>query len=279
MQELFDRGHVYIAVPPLYLVKLGQQETYLVKDSQLEELLVREKFPDLEVTARDGTAVKLTETKYARFQKALADFSGWSARLRSDFGADAADFVITRGVIESEAKTPAEVAKLAESLPAEGYELSVLRAAADGVQIKVVETETSAAYDVTIPSELLVSPVYDHVRRTHERLREVTGGLPPFTLKLGKHTADAATFEHLRDRAIELAKEGIQLSRFKGLGEMNYQQLWDTTMDPQRRMLVRVDVEDASRADMWFSRLMGDEVEPRRVFIEQNAQDVRFLDV
>src|SRR5204862_4005590 len=86
MQELFDRGHVYIAVPPLYLVKLGQQETYLVKDSQLEELLVREKFPDLEVTDREGTAVKLTETRYSRFQKALTDFGGWSARLRPDFG-------------------------------------------------------------------------------------------------------------------------------------------------------------------------------------------------
>ena len=218
MQQLFDRGHVYIAVPPLYLAKFGQQETYLVKEAQLEELLVREKFPDLEVTARDGTVVKLTETKYARFQRALADFSGWSARLRSDFGAEAADFVITRGAVESDAATPAEVAKLTESLPAEGYELSVLHADADGVQIRVVETETSAAHEATIPSELLVSPIYGHVRRTHERLREVTGGLPPFTLKLGKHTADAATYEHLRDRAIELAKEGIQLSRFKEIG-------------------------------------------------------------
>jgi DNA gyrase subunit B len=279
MQELFDRGHVYIAVPPLYLAKFGQQETYLVKEAQLEELLVREKFPDLEIAARDGTAVKLTETKYARFQKALADFSGWSARLRSDFGSEAADFVITRGAVESEAKTPVEVAKLVESLPADGYELTVLHTDSDEVQIKIVETETSAAHDVTVPSELLASSIYEHVRRTHERLREVTGGLPPFTLKLGKHTAIADTFEHLRDRAVELAKEGIQLSRFKGLGEMNHHQLWETTMDPQRRMLVRVDVEDASRADMWFSRLMGDEVEPRRLFIEQNAQDVRFLDV
>ena len=279
MQELFDRGHVYIAVPPLYLAKFGQQETYLVKEAQLEELLVREKFPDLEIAARDGTTVKLTETKYARFQKALGDFSGWSARLRSDFGSEAADFVIARGAVESEAKTPAEVAKLAESLPADGYELTVLHAGPDAVQIKIVETETSAAHEVTVPSGLLASPVYEHVRRTHERLREVTGGLPPFTLKLGKHAATADTFERLRDRAFELAKEGIQLSRFKGLGEMNHQQLWETTMDPQRRMLVRVDVEDASRADMWFSRLMGDEVEPRRLFIEQNAQDVRFLDV
>ena len=91
--------------------------------------------------------------------------------------------------------------------------------------------------------------------------------------------AEAETFEGLRDRAVELTKEGIQISRFKGLGEMNYKQLWDTTMDPARRILIRVDVEDASRADLWFSRLMGDQVEPRKDFIEQNARDVRFLDV
>ena len=78
---------------------------------------------------------------------------------------------------------------------------------------------------------------------------------------------------------IDLAKEGIQVSRFKGLGEMNPSELWDTTMDPARRMLVRVEVEDASNADRIFSMLMGDQVEPRREFIEQNAKDVRFLDV
>ena len=76
MQELFDRGHVYIAVPPLYLVKLGQQETYLVKDAQLEELLVRERFPDIEIASRDGAAIKLTEARYGRFQRALARVRG-----------------------------------------------------------------------------------------------------------------------------------------------------------------------------------------------------------
>ena len=122
----------------------------------------------------------------------------------------------------------------------------MLDVSSEAVRVKVVEVETSAAHEVAVPRELLESPIYAHVRRTHERLREVTGGLPPFTLKLGKKDAAAETFEALRDRALELAKEGIQISRFKGLGEMNHEQLWDTTMDPARRMLIRVDVEDAS---------------------------------
>jgi DNA gyrase subunit B len=130
-----------------------------------------------------------------------------------------------------------------------------------------------------IPTELLASPIYQSVRRTYRRLGETVGDLPPFTLALGKKRAKAQTFDELRGAALELAKEGLQISRFKGLGEMNHGQLWDTTMDPARRMLIRVDVEDASAADLWFSRLMGDQVEPRREFIEQNATDVKFLDV
>jgi DNA gyrase subunit B len=279
MQELFDRGHVYIAVPPLYLVKLGNQETYLVKDTQLEELLVREKFSQIEIESREGTAIKLTEARYGRFQRALSEFEGWLARLRSDYGSGAADFVVTHRLVEDDAGTPEAVAKLIESAPPNGYAFSVLDSDPDVVRVKVVETETSAAHEVAVPRELLESPIYANVRRTYERLREITGGLPPFSLSLGKKRADAQTFEALRDSAVDLAKEGIQISRFKGLGEMNHQQLWDTTMDPKRRILIRVDVEDASAADLWFSRLMGDQVEPRREFIEQNARDVKFLDV
>jgi len=98
-------------------------------------------------------------------------------------------------------------------------------------------------------------------------------------LQLGKKVEHAETFEALRARALDLAKHGMQITRFKGLGEMNVDELWQTTMDPVRRLLIRADVEDDSAADLWFSRLMGDEVEPRREFIEANALDVRFLDV
>jgi DNA gyrase subunit B len=83
----------------------------------------------------------------------------------------------------------------------------------------------------------------------------------------------------LRARALDLAKEGIQVGRFKGLGEMDADELAMTTMDPSRRLLVRVTVDDAAAADLVFSTLMGDQVEPRREFIEQNAKDVKFLDV
>src|SRR5256884_9982691 len=114
---------------------------------------------------------------------------------------------------------------------------------------------------------------------THARRGRLIGALPPFSLKYGKQSIEALTFEALREGALTLAKSGIQITRFKGLSEMNATELWRTTMDPARRMIVRVDVDDAAAADLWFSRLMGDEVEPRRAFIEQNALEVKNLDV
>jgi len=278
MPELFERGHVYIAVPPLYLARLGNQQTYLEKESQLEELLVRERFGDLEIQARDNATVKLTENRYARFARTLSEYVGWAARLRSDFGPQAADFVLSHRLVESDAMSAADAVKAIASAAPNGYRLEP---EADGEQLKirVVEVETSAMHNVVVPAELFASPIYDRVRKTYARLADIVGGLPPYSLKYGKRSLEALTFEELRDGALTLAKSGIQITRFKGLSEMNATELWATTMDPGRRMLIRVDVEDAAAADLWFSRLMGDEVEPRRLFIEQNALDVKNLDV
>jgi DNA gyrase subunit B len=278
MEELFERGHVYIAVPPLYLVKLGNQQSYLEKESQLEDLLVRERFPALQIAARGGEAVKLTESRFGRFQRALNEYQGWSARLRSDFGGQAADFVIDHGLVETEATTPAAAAKEIAKQSVNGYQLEP-DAGPDALRIRVVEVETSATTNVVVPADLFSSPIYENVRKAYARLGDILGGLPPFTVQYGKDESRVERFEALRGRAFELAKRGIQITRFKGLGEMNASELWATTMDPSKRMLVRVDVDDAAAADLWFSRLMGDEVEPRREFIEQNALDVRFLDV
>jgi DNA gyrase subunit B len=278
MRELFEYGHIYIAVPPLYKVKLGNQEFYFEKESQLEELLVRERFGDLEVRDRAGSDVKLTEARWKRFTGALAEFEGWSARLRADFGPHASDLVVSHRLVELDIATPAAAEKAIAALPPNGFKLSVLERNDQGLQVKVVEEETSAAQTIGLSAELLASPIYANLRRAYEKLVEVVGR-PPFSLTLGKHKAEPETFSGLRHEALELAREvGTQLSRYKGLGEMNPDQLWETTMDPQKRLMVRVDVEDASAADQLFSMLMGDQVEPRRLFIEENAKDA-FLDV
>jgi DNA gyrase subunit B len=279
LKPLFEHGHVYIAVPPLYKVKLGNQEFYFEKESQLEDLLVRERFGDLEVKDRDGAEVKLTEAKWKKFTAALTEFEGWFARLRSDYGHHAADLVIDRRLVELDAETPAELEQALGQQPANGHTVSVLERDEHGLRVKVVEEATSAAQTIALSAELLASPIYGYLRKSYARLAELMGS-PSFTLTLGKKSQTAPTFSELRSGCLSLAKEvGIQLSRYKGLGEMNDTQLWETTMDPARRLLVRVDVEDAHAADQLFSMLMGDQVEPRRIFIEENARDVKVLDV
>jgi DNA gyrase subunit B len=278
MPELIENGHVHIAVPPLYKVKLGNQEFYFEKDEQLEELLARERIPTVEISTRDGSALKLTESKWTRFTAALQQYEGYFARLRSDFGTAAAEVMVLHRLIEHDIESPGDIDGAIAAIGENGYALSLVEQLDEAFSIRVVETETSAARQVSVPVELLGSPVYARLRQAHAKLAEIVGA-PPFAVRVGKDDGVAETYGDLRARVLDAAKHGIQLSRFKGLGEMNAEQLWETTMDPANRLLLRVDVEDASAADQLFSMLMGDQVEPRRVFIEQNARNVKYLDV
>jgi DNA gyrase subunit B len=278
MPELIDGGFIYIAVPPLYKVKLGNQEFYFEKDAQLEDLLARERIPQVAVTDRTGGEVKFTEARWTRFTKEIGQYNGYSARLRSDFGNPAAELMIEHRLVEHEIEGPSDVARAIAEIAPNGYELASLDRGDDAFRIRLVQTETGTATNVTIPDELLASPIYQHVRKAYAKLAEIVG-LPPFTVTVGKEAETVETYDRLRTRVLDAAKAGIQLSRFKGLGEMNAEQLWETTMDPSKRLLIRVDVEDAAAADRLFSTLMGDQVEPRRLFIEQNARNVKFLDV
>jgi len=277
MPALFEQGHVYIAVPPLYKVKLGNQELYFEKDNQLEELLVRDRVKNILVSGRDGNDVSLSEAKYWKFARELETLDAWAAKLDSEFPNSAA-FALEHGLVEASVTSSKDVEALIAGLPANGYELSVDDRLDDRLRVKVVERETSSATFFDLSEAMLDSPTLASMRRAFSRVADAAG-LPPFDLTLGKHTARAHSFGELRRALVELAKEGIQISRFKGLGEMNPEQLWETTMDPAKRMLLRVDVDDAAAADQVFTMLMGDAVEPRREFIEQNAREVKFLDV
>jgi DNA gyrase subunit B len=256
-------------------VKIGSQQRYVEKESQLEDMLVRERVKDMDVTDRSGETHKLTEARYGRFTRVLHEFEGWVSRLREDFGPAAANFVVDHRLVEADA---IDVEGALAERDANGYELAITESDEDDTHVKVVERETGAAASVVVPSTLLTSPIYANARKTYARLVEIVGS-PPFDIAFGKKARHADTFGQLRSEALELAKEGIQVSRFKGLGEMDAEELADTTMDPANRMLIRVEVEDAAAADRMFSTLMGDQVEPRRQFIEQNAREVRFLDV
>jgi DNA gyrase subunit B len=278
MRELVERGHVYIAVPPLYRVKIGNQELYVEKESQFEELLVRERVKDMTIRDRTGAELTLTEARYGRFVRTLNEFEGWLQRLRADYGNLPADFVVKHRLVETDIVSADDIAAALGAMDPNGYEVSITGQTDGRVHAKVIERETSAASFVEVPADVFGSPVYAGLRRTYARLLEIVGS-PPFTIELGKKTREAETFETLRTEALDLAKEGIQVSRFKGLGEMNADELRDTTMDPAKRMLIQVQVEDETTAGDVFSKLMGDQVEPRRLFIEQNAKDVRFLDV
>ena len=277
MADLVDQGHVYIAAAPLYRVKIGNQETYVEKESQFEDLLVRERIKDMEVAGRSGGPSKLTEARYKRFTSALAEFEGYAARLRADYGAPAVNFLIEHRLLEG-AGAGTDFERALGSVDTDGYEIDVVDSSPESFRVKVTERETSAANHVTVPVELLASEHYAQLAARYAKLVEVVG-LPPFRVSLGRKTREPETFEQLRHQVIDLAKDGIEVGRFKGLGEMDAEDLWDTTMNPANRMLIRVDVEDAAAADLAFSMLMGDQVEPRRLFIEQNARDVRFLDV
>ena len=144
--------------------------------------------------------------------------------------------------------------------------------------MRTIETKTGLATTHHVRRAALDANEYRRLATLHAELAQLAG-TPPFTVKLGDRTADAGSFEELRDRILDIAQRGVDYYRFKGLGEMDPDELRETTMDPASRTLVQVTMEDASAADRVFSMLMGDQVEPRRAFIEENARLVTNLDV
>ncbi|HET7379404.1 MAG TPA: DNA topoisomerase (ATP-hydrolyzing) subunit B [Gaiellales bacterium] len=281
MKELIEQGYVYIAQPPLYGLKQGNDIRYFEKDHQLEEWLIRERLDKIEIQDRDGTPLRLTEARLQRFQRALKEYEAWAGKLREQFGSDVVDYVKNHRLIEQDVASLDDVAGwLATTTQdeAEPFRAEIVETEAAALSVKLIERATGASRIVTFPLALFESPGYRSLRGARDKLVEATGR-PAFTAQLGKRIEDVATFEELRPAILELAKEGLKLQRFKGLGEMNPDQLWETTMNPENRILQRVSIEDAAEADGMFSMLMGDRVEPRRDFIERNARDVKYLDI
>jgi DNA gyrase subunit B len=280
MPELIEAGYVYIAKPPLYKLKQGSSERYVEKDSELEQILLSDKFEKMLVFDRDASRFRLTEPRWQRFSRLLKQYEGWASTLRAEYTNDVVTFLEESGVLDEQVATAAAAIELIERDGIENapYETSLVRQDEVTLTVRAVEPKSGLARVLPIPRRLFDSQDFRNFTRVHVQLVELAGRVP-FTVKLGDAAEEALSFEALRATVMTVAQKGISLQRFKGLGEMNAAQLRDTTMDPATRTLAQVGIEDATQADLIFSMLMGDMVEPRRQFIEDNARLVSNLDV
>jgi DNA gyrase subunit B len=281
MQGLIEAGHVYIAKPPLYRLKQGSKEMYIEKELQLEEMLLRDKLEKILVFDRAATPFKLTQQRWQTFSRLLKQYEGWASTLRAEHGHPAITFLEESEILDEGLDGFEKIAAQLEKVSPKGepFDTEVLSQNGDGtLKVKVIERKTGLATTHRLAHGLFESREYKQLLRVHQELLKLAG-TPPFQLKTDKDTEEALSFEELRVKVLELAKRGVQLQRFKGLGEMNADQLAETTMAPATRTLMQVTVDDATAADQLFSMLMGDQVEPRRAFIEKHARDVQFLDV
>jgi DNA gyrase subunit B len=280
MQELIEAGYVYIAKPPLYKLKQGSRERYIEKDSELEEILLADKWEKIDVFDRHGTPFKLTEARWQRFCRLLKQYEGWSLALRGHYGHDVVQFLEESSLLGEQVMSVEAAIELLGRSSAVGdtHLADVVDQDPVAIKVKAVEAKTGFARTHTIKRDLFDSPEYRQLARVHGQIVELAGS-PAFDVRLGDASEVAPTFEALREAVMNVAQKGIKLQRFKGLGEMNAEQLGETTMSPTTRTLAQVTLEDATIADRIFSKLMGDQVEPRREFIEDNARAVANLDV
>ncbi|UTH75636.1 DNA topoisomerase (ATP-hydrolyzing) subunit B [Chromobacterium sp. IIBBL 290-4] len=279
MAELVERGHIYIAQPPLYKAKHGKQERYLKDDYELNQYLLQLALEKAELIPAEGEVPLAGDT--------LAEI--------------ARQFLLTRAVIERESRVidplvleamlksgplslqsqteaAACVAALQALLPAETIDLQLLRDEKnDGHLVKIIRKLHGNVLVTVLDQNFLDSGDYAELKKTGDLLNNLLR--QGAQVKRGETVRPVAEFGEALDWLLAEVKKGMNIQRYKGLGEMNPEQLWETTMDPTVRRLLKVRIEDVMGADDVFTTLMGDEVEPRRQFIEGNALIARNIDV
>ncbi|MCW5577334.1 MAG: DNA topoisomerase (ATP-hydrolyzing) subunit B [Dokdonella sp.] len=286
MPALIERGHVYIGLPPLYKLKQGKQELYLKDDAALNEYLIASAIDGAELAyAPDAPAVNgagleglMTTWRAALDQIERLSFRYDEGLLRAllDAPQDASTWTDT-------AALDAWLARLAASLAASGlgkprYALRVQPASGEhGPALVVDRDQHGLRHTQLLPASLLGSGEFKPLREAAAQAASLIQ--PGALVRRGGKSRGVVNFGQVFDWLMDEAKRGRTIQRFKGLGEMNPEQLWETTVNPETRRLLQVSIEDAVAADQIFSTLMGDVVEPRREFIEHNALRVANLDV
>jgi len=209
MPELIEAGYVYIAKPPLYKLKQGSSERYVEKDSELEQILLSDKFEKTHVFDRHGTQFRLTEPRWQRFSRLLKQYEGWSSTLRAEYGNDIVTFLEESGVLDEQVMSVTAAIELIERSDIENapYETELVRQDELNLTVRAVETKTGLARVLPIPRRLFDAQDYRNFTRVHGQLIELAGRAP-FTVRLGEASEDAASFHALRDGVLAVAQKG-----------------------------------------------------------------------
>jgi len=291
MLEIIKRGYLYIAQPPLYKVAHGKSETYLKDDREYQALLVQriQDAWEVDVASTAGTAgadgngggKRLAGVRLAQFLEKVEAFRVNLDKLVSrGWPADALKIAL-KGEVKDKGSLadPARLARVAAQLEAAGYaNVIVGQDEEHGTGfISLVSKRDGVEREVKVDWSLVTSGEYRALAQNVMGLEAIAAS--SFTLIKGEDASIHDSLDEALEKLYSGAKKGLSIQRYKGLGEMNPEQLWETTMDPTKRRLLQVRIEDDVEADSIFTVLMGDEVEPRREFIQTNALDVRNLDV
>jgi DNA gyrase subunit B len=284
MPELIERGHVFIAQPPLYKLKRGKKENYVKDDAELNALLLSSATEDAVLHPSPKAAAVPAETLAALardYMESKAIIQRWGRRY---------DAQVLEGMMalpEVKAEMLASASKMREWCAALQSRLGhatgryriQYQPGAQGVEATILVTREHHGHTVTkgFPDGFFSSPEYQRIAAIGTRFQNVLSAGAYVLRDNEKH--DVATLPEAIEWLMARAKEGQTIQRYKGLGEMNPDQLWETTVNPETRRLLQVRIEDAVAADGIFTTLMGDQVEPRREFIERNALAVANLDV
>ena len=280
MPEVIERGYLYIAQPPLFKMTEGKNEKYIKNEEAFNRFLMDRAIAKSEVTV-ERTGKTLTDRKLGLLLEKIFIYHDLMQRFRKKrYSPSLLNFLLENGV-QSKAtfEEKGRMADLQKQLRKAGLEVFDLTWDEEHNLFGFEVQESNGGMDQRskVNWDLVASVEYRHLFQVSREIREMAPSPYTLTEKGGKVTIDQE--EGLLQSLNQIGREGLSIQRYKGLGEMNPEQLWQTTMNPETRTLLKVRVEDAVEADETFSVLMGDEVEQRRHFIEENALFVRRLDI